>query len=126
MKKITAALAALAVVVTLVVAVPPAQAGRLQNFHVADRGDEVVASWEWCARRRVRARHSLYIWGTSAVTEGEQVLWEPTLRYPRGCRRRRVSFPYFVVTGAYAAQLDFKVLGGRMHSSRVRHFRVEA
>jgi hypothetical protein len=126
MKQLTAALTALVVALMLAAAAPPAQAGRLRNFHVADRGDRVVASWEWCARRPVRALHWLHIWGTSAATETEQGLWEPTLRYPRGCRRRRVSFPYFVVSGPYAAQLRIKVPGGRAHLSRVRHFRVEA
>jgi hypothetical protein len=125
MKQITAALTTLVVAVMLAAAAPPAQAGRLRNFHVADRGDRVVASWEWCAQRPVRALHWLHIWGTSAATESEQALWEPTLRYPRGCRRRRVSFPYFVVSGPYAAQLRIKVPGGRAHLSRVRHFRVE-
>jgi hypothetical protein len=60
----------------------------------------------------------------SAVTEPEQVLWERSLTYPRGCRRRPVAFPYILVAGAYAAQLAVRVRGGRMHRSRVRHFRV--
>ena len=33
--------------------------------------------------------------------------------------------PQFGDPGAYAAQLTIKVLGGRRHQSRVKHFRME-
>lgn len=102
----------------LALAGAPAEAAKLKDFRIADRGEEVVAAWTFCTARRARARHQLHIWGTSAVTEAEQVLWERSLTYTRGCRRRRVAFPYFVVTGAYAAQLAVRVRGGRLHRSR--------
>jgi hypothetical protein len=98
---------------------------KLKDFRIADRGEEVVPAWPFCTARRARARHRPHIWGTSAATEAEQVLWGRSLTYPRGCRRRRVAFPYLVVAGAYGAQLAVKVRGGRLHRSRVRHFRVE-
>jgi hypothetical protein len=103
----------------------PAEAARLKDFRIADRGEKVVATWTFCTARRVRTWQQLDIWGTSAVTDSERVLWEPRPTYPRGCQPRRKAFPYFVVTGPYAAQLTVKVLGGRLHQSRVKHFRVE-
>jgi hypothetical protein len=109
----------------LALAGAPAEAAKLKDFRVADRGDEVVATWTFCTARRVRTWQQLYIWGTSAATEGERVLWEPRPTYPRGCQHRRKAFPYIVVTGPYAAQLTVKVLGGRLHQSRVKHFRVQ-
>lgn len=59
----------------LALAGAPAEAGKLKDFRIADRGDEVVAAWTFCTARRARAWHQLHIWGTSAVTEAEQVLW---------------------------------------------------
>ena len=109
----------------LALADAPAEAARLKDFRIADRGEEVVATWTFCTARRVRTWQQLHIWGTSAVTETEQILWEPQPTYPRGCQRRRKAFPYLVIPGAYAAQLTIKVLGGRLHQSRVKHFRME-
>jgi hypothetical protein len=103
----------------------PAEAAKLKDFRIADRGEEVVATWTFLTARRVRTWQQLHIGGTSADTETEQVLWEPRPTYPRGCQRRRNAFPYFVVTGPYAAQLTIKVRGGRLHQSRVAHFQVE-
>lgn len=109
----------------LALAGDPAEAARLKDFRIADRGEKVVATWTFCTARRVRTWQQLDIWGTSADTETERVLWEPRPTYPRGCQRRRKAFPYLVVTGPYAAELTIKVLGGRLHQSRVKHFRVE-
>jgi hypothetical protein len=97
----------------------------LKDFRIADRGEKVVATWTFCTARRVETWQQLYIWGTSAETENEAILWEPRPTYPRGCHHRRKAFPYLVVPGAYAAQLTVKVLGGRRHESRVKHFRLE-
>jgi hypothetical protein len=76
-----------------------AEAAKLKDFRIADRGEEVVAAWTFCTARRVRTWQQLDIWGTSADTETERVLWEPRPTYPRGCQRRRKAFPYLVVTG---------------------------
>jgi hypothetical protein len=102
-----------------------AEAAKLKDFRVAYRGEKVVATWTFCTARRVRTWQQLDIWGTSAVTETERILWEPRPTYPRGCQRRRKAFPYLVIAGPYAAQLTIKVRGGRLHQSRVKHFRVE-
>lgn len=103
----------------------PAEAAKLKDFRIAVRGEKVVATWTFCTARRVQTWQQLHIWGTSAETETEQILWEPTPTYPRGCQRRRKAFPYLVIPGPYAAQLTIKVLGGRLHQSRVKHFRLE-
>jgi hypothetical protein len=103
----------------------PAEAAKLKDFRIADRGEKVVATWTFCTARRVRTSQQLHIWGTSPDTETEQILWEPTPTYPRGCQRRRKAFPYLVIPGPYAAQLTIKARGGRVHQSRVKHFRLE-
>jgi hypothetical protein len=103
----------------------PAEAARLKDFRIADRGEKVVATWTFCTAKRVRTSQQLYIWGTSADTETEAIWWEPQPTYPRGCSHRRKGFPYLVIPGAYAAQLTIKVPGGRLHQSRVKHFRME-
>jgi hypothetical protein len=97
----------------------------LKDFRIADRGEKVVATWTFCTAKRVRTSQQLYIWGTSADTETEAIWWEPQPTYPRGCSHRRKGFPYLVIPGAYAAQLTIKVPGGRLHQSRVKHFRME-
>jgi hypothetical protein len=109
----------------LALAGAPVEAAKLKDFGIADRGEKVVATWTFCTARRVRTWQQLDIWGTSADTETERVLWEPRPTYPRGCQRRRKAFPYLVIPGPYAAQLTIKVLGGRLHQSRVKHFRME-
>jgi hypothetical protein len=109
----------------LALPIAPAEAAKLKDFRIADRGEKVVATWSFCTARRVQTWQQLHIWGTSAETETEQILWEPTPTYPRGCQRRRKAFRYLVVTGPYAAQLTIKARGGGFHQSRVKHFRVE-
>jgi hypothetical protein len=109
----------------LALAGAPAEAARLKDFRIADRGEDVVATWTFCTAKRVRTFQQLRIWGTSADTETEAIWWEPHPTYPRGCSHRRKAFPYLVIPGAYAAQLTINPAGGGRHQSRVKHFRME-
>jgi hypothetical protein len=79
-RRIIAAGVASALLAGALLALPSAraEAAKLKDFRIADCGEKVVATWTFCTARRVRTWQELYIWGTSAGTETEQILWEPT------------------------------------------------